>query len=102
MVRHLVRHVVKQGHYQDFLKAAGALNDAAVSAGLPRYRFWASQFGDFNEVWAEGEYESVAAHLSTLAANRDNAAWIQAFREFLSHLVDGEQHDYILEEEILG
>ena len=57
MVRHMVRQVVKHGHYKDFLAASKAWNDAAVKVGLPAYRLYQSNWGTFNEVFSEAEYE---------------------------------------------
>lgn len=98
MVRHMVRHVVKHGHYQDFVKAAKALNEANPAVGLPRYRFGTTQFGTINEVWGEAEFESAEANVAAWRAARDHPEHRKLFLEFLSHLVDGAQHDYILED----
>ena len=102
MVRHLIRGVVKHGHFKDFEAATKALNEAGAKVGLPRYRLYGSRWGTFNEFFAEAEYESSAAMDSLMTAvNMDEAA-NKVYREYLSHIVDGELHDYLLEERDLG
>lgn len=102
MVRHLVKHVVKLGHRRDFLAAAKALNDAAPRLGLPTYRFWSSQFGQFGVIYGEADYASANDHLERLGAAAKDEAWAKVFRDFTSHLVDGLSEDTLVTEEDLG
>ncbi|HEV2005928.1 MAG TPA: hypothetical protein VGQ85_04865 [Candidatus Limnocylindrales bacterium] len=104
MVRHLVREVIRHGHYKDFLAASKAWNDAAAKHGLPAYRIYASNWGTFNEVFAEAEYESsgdIERRVEAASAANDEV-FNQAYRDLLSHLVESEAHDYVLREEILS
>jgi hypothetical protein len=103
VVRHMVRQVVKHGHYKDFLAASKAWNDAAVKVGLPAYRVHASNWGTFNEVFSEAEYEdSGDIERRFEAANAPaNTEFIEALGKLVSHLADGEAHDYVLREETL-
>ncbi len=100
MVRHMVRQVVRQGHYKDFLAASKAWNDAAVKVGLPAYRLYQSNWGTFNEVFSEAEYEDSGDIERRIdAANApNNTEFNEAFRNLVSHLADGEAHDYVLRE----
>ena len=100
MVRHMVRQVVKHGHYKDFLAAQKALNDAAVKVGLPAYRVYQSNWGTLNEVFSEAEYEDSGDIERRIdAANAPNNTELnEAFRNLVSHLADGEAHDYVLRE----
>ncbi len=99
MVRHMVRHVVKHGEYRQFLAAIKAFNETAPLVGLPPYRVFQSLFGTINEVWTEADFETVQANVDAFATARGkHEAFDRAFLDMLSHLVDGEQRDYILEE----
>lgn len=102
MVRHLIRYVVKRGERKQFLAAAQAVSDAAAASGhpLPRYRLYTSLFGDFGEVWAEADYESVDANVRVLATAPE--AVRIAIHTLNTHTVEGASHDYILEEEQVG
>ena len=53
-----------------------------------------------HEVWSEADFESLDAHAQAFKTAPDEVR--QALRAMLSHLVEGAQHDYILEEEKLG
>lgn len=64
----MIRHIVKLGHYQEFMAAMAAWNDAARGVGLPPYRVWESQFGTAQEVCSEAEFESIDAHLAKFEA----------------------------------
>jgi NIPSNAP. len=92
----MIRHIVKLGHYQEFMAAMAAWNDAARSVGLPPYRIWESQFGSVQEVFTEAEFESIDAHLAALEAAHTDASFAAANQELSSHLVDGSLHDYVL------
>ena len=95
-MRHMIRHIVKLGHYADFMAAMAAWNDAARSVGLPPYRVWESQFGTVQEVFTEAEFESIEAHLTALEAAHRHEHFATVNQELSSHLVDGSLHDYIL------
>jgi hypothetical protein len=98
VVRHMVRQVVKHGHYKDFLAALKAWNDAAVKLGLPAYRVYQSNWGTFNEVFSEAEYEDSGDIERRLDAAADNKELSEALRNMVMHLADGEAHDYVLRE----
>ena len=55
----MIRHVVKLGHYQQFMDGMAAWNREAQRVGLPPYRIWESQFGTVQEVFTEAEFESI-------------------------------------------
>jgi hypothetical protein len=97
-VRHMIRHIVKLGHYQQFMIAMAAWNDEARRLGLPAYRIWDSQFGVVQEVFTEAEFESLDAQLATFAVAHGDVAFAAANDEVSAHLVDGSLHDYVLEE----
>jgi hypothetical protein len=103
MVRHLVRQVVKFGHYKDFLAATKAFNDAAVKVGVPAYRVYQSNWGTLNEVFSEAEFEDSADIERRLeaATAAHNPEYDDAFRALVSHLADGEARDYVLSEQTL-
>ena len=95
-MRHMIRHVVKLGHYQQFLDGMAAWNREAQRVGLPSYRIWESQFGTVQEVFTEAEFESIEAHLAALEAAHPDAGFAAANEELSTHLVDGSLHDYVL------
>lgn len=95
-MRHMIRHIVKLGHYQEFMAAMAAWNEAATKVGVPAYRIWESQFGTVQEVFTEAEFESIHAHLAALEAAHTDPAFAAANQELSSHLVDGSLHDYVL------
>ena len=103
MVRHMVRQVVRHGHYKDYLAAAKAWNEAGVKLGLPAYRVYASNWGTFNEVFSEAEYEDSGdiERRFDAATAANNAAFNDAAKNLFSHLAEGEAHDYVLREETL-
>ena len=95
-MRHMIRHIVKLGHYEAFMAGMRAWNDAARKVGLPAYRIWESQFGTVQEVFTEAEFDSIDAHLAALEAAHTDAAFAAANQELSTHLVDGSLHDYVL------
>jgi len=97
-LRHMIRHIVKLGHYQQFMAAMGAWNDEATRLGLPAYRIWESQFGVVQEVFTEAEFDSLDAHTATFEAAHGDPAFAAANDEVSAHLVDGSLYDYVLEE----
>jgi hypothetical protein len=97
-LRHMIRHIVKLGHYPQFMAAMAAWNVEAARLGLPAYRIWESQFGAVQEVFTEAEFASLDAHLATFEAAHGDATFAAANDEVSAHLVDGSLHDYILEE----
>ena len=102
MVRHVIRQVVKTGHYKDFMNASKVRNDAGLKFGIPAYRVYASTWGTFNEVFTEAEYESSAGLEALLTAAEDDADFREAFAGVVSLLVDGETRDNLLTEQSLG
>jgi len=95
-VRHMIRHIVKLGHYQAFMTAMAAWNDAARDVGLPPYRIWESQFGAVQEVFTEAEFESIEAHQRAFEAAHTDATFGAANEALSTHLVDGSLYDYVL------
>ena len=95
-MRHMIRHIVKLGHYQAFLDGMAAWNREAQRVGLPAYRIWESQFGTVQEVFTEADFESIDAHLAALESAHGDAAFAAANEELSRHLVDGSLHDYVL------
>ena len=95
-MRHMIRHIVKLGHYEAFLAGMAAWNDAARQVGLPAYRIWESQFGTVQEVFTEAEFDSIDAHLAALEGAHIDPAFAAANQELSTHLVDGSLHDYVL------
>jgi hypothetical protein len=92
----MIRHIVKLGHYQQFMDGMAAWNREAQRVGLPAYRIWESQFGTVQEVFTEAEFESIEAHLAALDGAHGDTDFAAANQELSSHLVDGSLHDYIL------
>ena len=92
----MIRHIVKLGHYQEFMDGMVAWNEAAQRVGLPAYRIWESQFGTVQEVFTEAEFESIDAHLAALEGAQADPGFAAANRELSTHLVDGSLHDYVL------
>jgi hypothetical protein len=97
-VRHMIRHIVKLGHYQQFMDAMTAWNGEAQRLGLPSYRIWDSQFGVVQEVFTEAEFDSIAAQTAAFEAAHANAKFAALNDELSSHLVDGSLVDYVLYE----
>jgi hypothetical protein len=98
----MVRQVVRHGHYKDFLAASKAWNEAAVKVGLPAYRVYQSNWGTFNEVFSEAEYQDSGDIERRFDAVAENEQFSEALRNLVSHLADGEVHDYVLKEETLA
>lgn len=92
----MIRHIVKLGHYQDFMTAMATWNDAARSVGLPPYRIWESQFGTVQEVFTEAEFESIDAHMAAFEVAHTDSTFATVNQELSSHVVDGSLHDYVL------
>jgi hypothetical protein len=97
-VRHMIRHIVKLGHYQAFLDAMVDWNVEAQRLGLPAYRIWESQFGVVQEVWTEAEYESIDAQSRAFEGAHQDRAFAAANERLSTHLVDGSLIDYVLYE----
>jgi hypothetical protein len=95
-VRHMIRQLVKLGHYEAFMASMAAWNVAAGQVGLPAYRIWDSQFGAAQEVFTEADYDSVEAHLAAFDGAHGDAEFAAANREVSTHLVDGSVIDYVL------
>jgi len=97
-VRHMIRHIVKLGHYQAFLDALVAWNLEAQRLGLPAYRIWESQFGIVQEIFTEGEFESMEAQSAAFEAAHADPQFAAANERLSTHLVDGSLVDYVLYE----
>ena len=98
MVRHMVRAVVKSGHWDEFVAADKAWQEAATRVGLPTYRTYSSSWGTFNETFSDAEYESSADIEARFAAADKDPGYDAALKAWLSHVVDGESRDYVLSE----
>ncbi len=98
MVRHMVRAVVKSGHWDEFVAADKAWQEVATRVGLPAYRTYSSNWGTCNEVFGDAEYESSADIEAKFAAANKDPAYDAALKAWLSHVVDGESRDYVLSE----
>jgi hypothetical protein len=98
MVRHLVREVVKFNHWEDFIAASKAENEAGIKARLPAYRLYSSGWGTANEAFAEAEYEDSGDIERRTKAAMDDPEYDKALGVLVSHLVDGEVRDYVLSE----
>jgi len=98
VVRHVVRSVVKYGHWKEYLAATKAWNDAGVKAGLPSYRLYASDWGTFNETFCEAEYEDSGDIERRMNAAQKDPGYDKAQYEIVSHLAEGESRDTVLSE----
>ncbi|MGZ6340746.1 MAG: NIPSNAP family protein [Candidatus Limnocylindrales bacterium] len=94
----MVRAVVKSGHWDEFVAADKAWQEAATRVGFPTYRTYSSNWGTFNEVFGDAEYESSADIEARFAAADKDPAYDAALKAWLSHVVDGESRDYVLSE----
>ena len=101
-MRHMIRHVVRLGHYQAFLDAMVAWNAEATRLGLPAYRIWESQFGVVQEVFTEAEYDSIERQTALFGAAHVDPAFALANETLSTHLVDGSLVDYMLDEYVPG
>lgn len=97
-MRHMIRHVVRLGHYQAFLDAMVDWNAEATRLGLPAYRVWESQFGVVQEVFTEADYDSIEAQTALFAAAHGDPEFARANEALSTHLVDGSLVDYMLDE----
>ncbi|MGA2513924.1 MAG: hypothetical protein ABSG37_09940 [Candidatus Limnocylindrales bacterium] len=98
MVRHLLRQVVRHGHWADFIVAYKAWNEAGVKVGLPAYRLYSSEWGTFNEAFAEAEYQDSGDIERRYKAAMDDPAFNEALGVLVGHLVDAQARDYVLSE----
>jgi hypothetical protein len=100
MVRFRVREVVKYGHWKEYLAAGAAWNEAAAPLGLPPFRYYASNWGTQNEMFAEAEFEdSGDIERRFAAANAANdPAYEAAETAVHEHVVEGESYTWLLSE----
>jgi hypothetical protein len=98
MVRHMVRDVVKYGHWDDYVAACKAWNGEAVRLGLPAYRLSSSDWGTMNETFFEAEFESSADIEARFKAAMTDEGFRAASRAVSEHMVDGASRDYVLSE----
>jgi hypothetical protein len=94
----MVRAVVKSGHWDEFVAASKAWDEAATRVGPPVYRTYSSTWGTFNETFSEAEYESSTDIEARFAAAEKDPDYDAALEAWLSHVVDGESRDYVLSE----
>lgn len=94
----MIRHIVKLGQYQAFLDSMVDWNAEAQRLGLPAYRIWESQFGAVQEVFTEGEFESIESQSAAFEAAHTDARFAAANQRLSEHLVDGSLIDYVLYE----
>lgn len=102
MVRHVVRDIAKYGHWDAYVSACKAWNEAAVRVGLPAYRLYTSEWGTMNEAFFEAEYESSGDIEARFKAAMKDEAFKAAGRAVAENIVDGASRDYVLSEESLA
>src|SRR5262245_51777215 len=95
-MRHMIRHLVKLGHYGEFMRDMAAWNDEAERLGLPRYRIWESQFGAVQEVFTEGAFDSIEAHYAAFERAHGDERFAAVNGALSEHFVDGSLHDWWL------
>ena len=95
-MRHMIRHVIKIGHYGEFMRDMAAWNDEAQRVGLPAYRIWESQFGAVQEIFTTAEFESIEAHYAAFEAAHGDEPFAAANAALADHFVDGTLHDWWL------
>jgi len=101
-VRHMIRHVIKLGHYGDFMQDMAAWNVEAQRLGLPAYRVWESQFGAVQEVFTTADFESIDAHYAAFEGAHSDEAFAAIQAALSRHFVDGTLHDWWLVEAEAG
>jgi hypothetical protein len=103
MVRLRIREVVKYGHWKEYKAACAAWNEAAVPLGLPPFRYFSSNWGAQNEMFAESEFEdSSDIERRFAAANAANNPKYEAAEVAVhEHVVEGQSYSWILSEESL-
>ena len=98
MVRHMGRDIVKFGHWDAYVAAGKAWQEAATRVGLPAYRLYESNWGTLGETFWEAEYESSADIEARFAAALKDPEYKAVTNAYSSHVVDGESRDYVLSE----
>ena len=101
MARHMVREVVRFGHWDAYLAANKAWNRAAVRLGMPAYRLYSPTWGTQNEAFFEADWESGVDIDEAFNAAMKDEAFKTASRAFAEHVVDGASVNYLLAEESL-
>jgi hypothetical protein len=99
MVRHVITHRIKFGHWNDYVASAKAWNKEAVRVGLPAYRVYHSAFGVVNEAFEEADFKDAGDIEARWAAAGKDAAFRKITTESGVHLVDGESRAYVLTEQ---
>jgi hypothetical protein len=97
-MRHMIRHVIKLGHYGEFMADIAAWNVEARRLGLPTYHVWESQFGAVQEVFTVADFESIDAHYAAFEGAHSDEAFAAVQARLSSHFVDGTLHDWWLME----
>jgi hypothetical protein len=99
MARHMVREVVRFGHWDAYIAANKAWSKEAVRLGMPAYRLFSSTWGTQNEAFFEADWESGVDIDAAFNAAMKDEAFIAATRAFAEHVVDGASVNYLLSEE---
>jgi hypothetical protein len=98
MVRHVYRHVVKHDGWEEFKAVIAANQAACLRMGLPAYRLYATVNGVHHEVFEEAEFESVEDMGRRWAAASEDPEIRDLDASIFRLSVDGQSHDYFLEE----
>ena len=96
MVRHLIRDVVRYGHWDAYVAAFKAWNEAGVKLGLPAYRLFMSDWGTINEVFLEADFASSGDIEARFKAAWEDEMYKAASRAVAEHLAEGSSRDYVL------
>ena len=101
MARHMVREVVRFGHWDAYVAASRQWNQEGIRVGLPVYRMYTPVWGRVNEAYVEAEFESAADVAARYKVAGDDAGFMAALRALEEHLTDGATREYVLSEESL-
>jgi hypothetical protein len=96
MVRHVIRDIVKYGHWDAYIAAGKAWNEAGGKVGLPAYRLFSSDWGTLNEVFWEADFASSADIEARYKAAMKDETFKAASRAVAEHLTEGHSRDYVL------
>ncbi|MFI5255408.1 MAG: hypothetical protein ACHQ15_08125 [Candidatus Limnocylindrales bacterium] len=98
MVRFLARDVVKFGHWEEYRTACRAWREAGTLAGLPPFRFSASNWGTMQEVFFEADFDDAGDVDRRFAAAANSPDFAAALIAVESHIADGQSFGYLLRE----
>jgi len=102
MVRHGFHDVARFGHWDAYVAACKAWNQAGMNVGLPEYTMYTPVWGKVNEAYVEAEFESVADVSARLEVAGRDPAFHAALTAIEEHLTDGASREYVLSGESLG